>query len=308
MATNIIMHQKSNITSDTINTSFIRLMKMRIEMIQKGHNEVKFFCLTNTPEGLLDNITPIPYDINPLITDESYYQLEVLSDHPALSIDHCKNILWNPLLIPLDLCQTAILSNLPSKGKIRELSDEVELDVETMQTIKDKALSFIEMPMRWWNFKVTGEDCNPAWDDEDDTEFKGQWYFAFSGDELQGIKTTFMNDITNTIDTYSAKGGVQGFIEAEFKGVVLPTKLGQFTPYYINQEDKNKNLKEQWEEKIRPYFPIEWYPPQLDEMEAELFSYDHEWRDVSPQVRFLFMDSVTGEDPETDMYARLWFL
>jgi hypothetical protein len=303
MATNIIMHQKSNMTAETINTSFVRLKKLRVQMIQAGHNEVSFFCLKDRAcqtGGLLDWITPILYDADPLITDESYYQLTVLADHPQLAIDHCKNILWNPALIPLDLCQTAILANLPSKGDIKNIPDSVELDAATLVTIKENALPFIEMPMKWWDF----ED-----DDDIDTEFKGQWYFAFVSEELKDIKTTFMADITNTIDTYSAIGGVQGFIESQYKGVVLPTKCGQFTPYYINNEEKNLELNEQWETKIRHYFPTEWYPPDQSEMDAPLFSYDHEWRDVSKQVRFLFMDDNNGEhDQKSDLYARLWFL
>ena len=66
----------------------------------------------------------------------------------------------------------------------------------------------------------------------------------------------------------------------------------------------------QYEEKVRPHFPEEFYPPQVEEMDAELFSYDMKWRDVTPQVRFVFLDDQGDStiDPKSDMYARLWFL
>jgi len=296
MATNIIMHKKDGVSSEVINEAFVRLLKFRIKYVQRGFNEVEFFCLTNEPEGLLDEIHPLPIKVDPLITDEDYYRLQLLGGQPALHITDgaTKNILWNPRLVPLDLCQISVLTNIPDKGQIKQLQDDVELDVETLKTIKDKNLPFAEMPMKWW-------------DDEDgDTEFKGDWYFAWNSDELSAIKTTFEDDITNTIDTYSAKGGVQGFIEANFKGVVLPTKIGQFTPYYVNNDDKNVILAKQWEEKIRPYFPEEWHSPDKDEMSAFLFSWDHEYRTVSKQVQFLYMDG--DDEPKSDMYARLWFL
>lgn len=297
MATNIIMHKKDGVSSELINTAFVRLLKFRIKQIQKGYNDVEFFCLTNEPEGLLDEITPLPIKVNPLITDEDYYRLQLLDGHDKLDEKDVstKNIIWNPRLVPLDLCQISLLTNIPDKGQINQLQNDVELDVETLKTIKDHNLPFAEMPMKWWDF-----------DDDVDTEFKGDWYFAWNSNELRSIKNTFENDITNTIDTYSAKGGVQGFIEDNFKGVVLPTKIGQFTPYYVNNDDKNVILAKQWEEKIRPYFPEEWFSPDIDEVNAFLFSWDHEYRTVSKQVQFLYMDGT--EDPMTDMYARLWFL
>jgi hypothetical protein len=88
--------------------------------------------------------------------------------------------------------------------------------------------------------------------------------------------------------------------------VVLPTKLAQFSPYYLNDKEKNEDLNAQYEEKVRPYFPQEWYPPMEEEMDAPLFAYDHEWRDVSRQVRFIYLE---GEDDiKSDLYARLWFV
>ena len=288
MSTNIIMHQKEGITSEDINDSFVRLLKYRIKMIQIG--DVNFYCFGGSGEGLLPEITHIKDENDGWFEDNEDWNILQLLDHPLLSEDHTKNVIWNPRLMPLDLCQTAILSPLPMPGSVHELPQGHGMDVETMQTVQNNRLPFIELPMTWWN-------------DDSPCEYKGEWFMGYSGKTLKNIKENFTQE---HVVEYADKGGVWKYIEDNFKGVVLPTKLAQFSPYYLNDQEKNDDLNAQFEEKIRPYFPQEWYPPMQEEMDAPLFSYGHEWRDVSKQVRFVFLEGE--DDPKTDMYARLWLL
>ena len=283
MATNIIMHQKDGVSSETINESFVRLLKYRIKTIQEDHNKVRFFCLTKDATGLLPEIIQIPIREDENVVNEDWYVLQLLDNQPQLALDHCKNILWNPKLMPLDLCQTAMLCSMPGKGETTGLPEGHGLDVETRQQIEDNVLPFLEIPTKWW-------------DDGDDNNFLAHWYMAWCAEDLRSLQN-------HSEDT---SGSVWKYLEDNFKGVVLPTKIAQMSPYYLNDKDKNLDLNVQYEEKVRPYFPSEYYPPQVEEMDAELFSYDHEWRDVTPQVRFVFLEG--DDEPKTDMYARLWFL
>ena len=287
MATNIIMHQKDGVASDIINDSFVRLLKYRIKKISEGYNKVNFYCLTKDATGLLPEIIQIPIREDENVVNEDWYILQLLDNQPQLAIDHCKNILWNPRLMPLDLCQTAMLFGMPMKGTTDNLPEGHGLDIETRQTIEDNALPFMETPTKWW-------------DDGKDNTFLAHWYMAWCGDDLRQLQN-------HSEDT---NGSVWEYIENNFKGVVLPTKIAQMSPYYLNDKEKNVDLNAQYEEKVRPHFPAEFYPPQVEEMDAELYSYDHEWRDVTPQVRFVYLDDQGDStiDPKSDMYARLWFL
>ena len=282
MATNIIMHKKKGVSSEVINESFVRLLKYRIDIVSKDFNKVKFFCLTEEPEGLLDSITPIPYEGE--YPTEDWQFLQLFKSPPYQSeASFEKNVLLSPKLIPLDLCQSAILGNIPLKGHVNELPAGHGMDITTMETVQNKELPFVEMPMAWWN-------------DEGETQYKGEWFFGWIGKDISDLADKDTAGFDNPWK----------FVEDNFKGVVLPTKLAQFSPYYLNNQEKNEDLVQQYEEKIRPYFPQEWYPPMEEEMEAALFSYGHEWRDVTPQVRFIYLEG--DDDPKTDMYARLWFL
>lgn len=289
MATNIIMHKKEGVSSEVINESFIRLLKFRLPMVGGSHNPVKFYCLTKDSTGLMDMITHIPVDETKSFGVEDFEVVQLFNE-PTLQQteghDFAKNVIWNPKLMPLDLCQTAILGNIPFAGDIRDLPLEHGMDSETLNTIQTNKLPFIEMPHKWWNSE--GEI----------TEYKGEWYTGFIGQDLKDIADNLIQEDTSK--------NVWRYIEESFKGVVLPTKLAQFSPYYLNDKDRNEDLNAQYEEKIRPYYPTEWYPPQEDEMDAPLFSYDHEWRDVTKQVRFIYLE---GNDPiDSDLYARLWFI
>ena len=290
MATNIIMHKKEGVSSEIINESFVRLLKYRLKMVGGSHNIVKFYCLAKDGTGLMDDITHIQVDESKSFGVEDFEVVQLFNDpnlHSGEAFEWTKNVLWNVNLMPLDLCQSAILTNIPEAGNIRELPMEHGMDVETLNTIQQNKLPFIEMPHKWWT--AEGED----------TEYKGEWYTGFIGTDLKEIAENLTQEHTQTKNVWK-------YIEDSFKGVVLPTKLAQFSPYYINDKEKNLDLNAQYEEKIRPYFPQEWYPPMEEEMDAPLFSYDHEWRDVAKQVRFIYLE---GEDDiKSDLYARLWFV
>jgi hypothetical protein len=295
MATNIILVQDKNTTTDQINNAFVRLMRFRVDKFSLGYNTVTFYCMTNTPEGLLDNIKPLPYVVNEKITDESYLKILLFGDIVELAMDHCKNIILSPKLIPQDLCQRPIMLSIPPAGNISELPEDFDVDTETLLHIKEHKLPYLQMPCKWWN--IEGEVH---------TEFLGDWFMGYNATDLKSIKDTFLEDPATHIETYKDIGGVQAFIEKEFKGVVIPTKVGQFSPFYPNDDAKIIELNKQWVEHVQPYFPTEYLSPNDEDMMANYISVDHEWRTINPQTQWVYM--MGNEDPFTDMYARLWLL
>ena len=295
MATNIILVQTKDTTTEQINESVVRLLRYRINIIGKGFNEVTFYCYTDTPEGLLDQITPLPLVRRDEITDENYYKLDLLKGYSYLFGTECNNIIWNPKLVPLDLCQTTILNGAPPAGDIKELPAGFDADVETLAAIRDGKLPFLKVPTTWYTLE-----------DEVQTDYKANWYLGYHAEDLREMSVTFDEDPAGHIATHSATGGLDSFIAQHFKGVVLPTKIGQFGGYYINNAEKNLELNKQWEKNVQPYFPADYTSPNDEDMMANYISIDHEWRTMSPQTNFVYLEG--DDDPYTDMYARLWLL
>ena len=155
------------------------------------------------------------------------------------------------------------------------------------------------MPTKWW----TDEDTTTQTD-------YAHFFTAFNYRDLHEIYETFKADPTGLISKYGdTKQGVQKFIEDTFKGVVLPTGCGEFGIYYINDEEKNKRLIQEWEENVKCYFPQEWSIPNEEDIDADYISYDHEWRDISEQSRFIYaetQDEDTNNDTRADLYFRTW--
>jgi hypothetical protein len=295
MATNIILVQTKDTTTEQINESVVRLLKYRINLVSAGHNEVKFYCYTDTPEGLLPQINHLPLIRRDEITDENYYKLDLLKGYTYLFGVECKNVIWNPKLVPLDLCQTTILQSMSPAGDIGHLPEGFEADAEMLATIRDNKLPFMEVPTTWYTLE-----------DEVQTDYKANWYLGYNAEDLREISLTFDEDPAGHIATHSATGGFDSFIAEHFKGVVVPTQIGEFGGYYINNAEKNLELNAQWIENVQTYFPAEWYPPHDEDMMANYISIDHEWRTISKQTRFVYLEG--DDDPYTDMYARLWLL
>jgi hypothetical protein len=81
-----------------------------------------------------------------------------------------------------------------------------------------------------------------------------------------------------------------------------------FAPYYVSNKERTDALNEQWDTNVRPFFPDAWVGHGGEE-EAPFLEWNHEYRDVTKQVQFLYLDTNNGENrPEEDWYLQLWFL
>jgi len=239
--------------------------------------------------GLLPEIQVIECTPRDDIKDESWYKLD-LFDNPDLE---GKNIYFHPNIYPLDLCQTIVLSAIPHAGAVDHPEALVGLDANTIARIISEKLPFIAMSNKWWT-------------DEDNTNTYNEWYCEWLNDGQQYLKTAFDLDPEAVQDMYV--DNVQGFIEDNIKGVVLPSGCGYFSKYHINDKVANDQLNVDWKENVEPFFPAEWTSPNQEDMNADYLSYEHEWRTISPQVRFLYADTNADESPKTDEYFRTWFI
>ena len=78
--------------------------------------------------------------------------------------------------------------------------------------------------------------------------------------------------------------------------------------HYVNNKEKNDDLSQQWEDNVRPYFPESWSAPGGEEA-APYIEWEHEYRDMTKQVKFLYFNTNNGTElPESDRYLLLWFL
>ena len=90
--------------------------------------------------------------------------------------------------------------------------------------------------------------------------------------------------------------------------MVLPMEIGILSPYAINNQVQNTLYNDEFEEIVRPHIDNTDTPWRGlgGEQESKLFEFDHEYRTVSKQVSFLYLE---GKDkPEADTWLDLWVL
>lgn len=294
MATSIVLIKSGDTTTEQINSTYIRLMSYRMLSIHpKEHNDAKIWCYAESNEGLLEGIHHLPMLPRDDYTDPAWYKIDVMSANSSKimkgdSHQIHKIVIWDVNLFPRDTCQNTTLKEQNEAGDVSLLQPDT-FDAETLSLIKEQKLPFLQMPTKWWT-------------DDSDTEYC-PFYTSFEGGGLE-LYTLFQSDPSKYQELYG--NDVQKFIEKEFKGVVLPTLCGEFGIYYIGNRERNDTLLEEWKERVQCYFPQEWHCPIEEDMDADYLSYDHEWRTISPQVRFLYANTDQGTLTRDDLWFRTW--
>ena len=293
MAINIITHKiGDSSTTEEINRLHLHLCRKRVFTMTLPYQPVAMHCVTDDAEGLHPNINIIAPSDNEAITDPKFHLIQLL-DHSKFQND--KNIFWEPSLIPMDLCQTRIIAGFPNAGDHKEAMDYIpNMDIELGMRIKNESLPFIQMPTKWWDVEST-EDGGTEFAVED-------WMITYWGIDARHLLTEF------NADPVKAQAlGFGEFIRTNFKGIILPTEPGSYAPYYIGDIEKNDELNAQFESNVRPYFPEQWTGHGGEE-EAPFLARDHEYRDITKQVKFLYLDTSNGTDIKDDWYCQLWFM
>jgi hypothetical protein len=248
---------------------------------------IELYCHTDNPEGLHEDINIIKLTPRDDITDNKFYNVELFE-----KFSEDKVILWDANLQPLDLCQTLVIKGFPMKGDFKEAMDFIpDMDLELGMKIKEEMYPFIQVPTKWWDL------------DEEGNTGLADYFIAFWGNNCSHLTQVFEKDPKSAQETDFAT-----FIKNSFKGIILPTEPGVFAPYYVSNKERTDALNEQWETNVRPFFPDAWVGHGGEE-EAPFLEWNHEYRDVTKQVQFLYLDTNNGENrPEEDWYLQLWFL
>ena len=162
MAIQIVTQKLGDITADDINRLHLELSRKRV-FTMTPNSEINLWCHTDNPEGLHEDIKIIKLVERDDITDNKFYNLELLD---RFSED--KVILWDANLQPLDLCQTLVIKGFPQKGDYKEAMDFIpDMDLEMGMKIKNEMYPFIQCPTKWWDLEE-GEDVGIA-----------DWFIAF---------------------------------------------------------------------------------------------------------------------------------
>jgi hypothetical protein len=273
-------------TAEDINRLHLELSRKRV-FTMTPNSEINLWCHTDNPEGLHEDIKVIKLTPRDDITDNKFYNTEFFDKWTEDKI-----VLWDANLQPLDLCQTLVIKGFPQKGDHKEAMDYIpDMDLELGMKIKNEMYSFIQMPTKWWDTDVEGDSGLT------------DWFIAFWASDCSDLKQVFEKDPKSAQETDFAT-----FIKKNHKGIILPTEPGVFAPYYVSDKERTDALNEVFEQNVRPYFPDAWTGYGGEE-EAPFLEWEHEYRDISKQVNFLYLDTDKGaKRPEEDWYLKLWFL
>ena len=286
MGIKIITQKFGDTTTEDVNRLHLELSRKRV-FTMTPESPIELYCHTDNPEGLHEDINIIKLTPRDDITDNKFYNVELFD-----KFGEDKVILWDANLQPLDLCQTLVIKGFPMKGDFKEAMDFIpDMDLELGMEIKEEQYPFIQCPTKWWDL------------DEEGNTGLADYFIAFWGNNCSHLTQVFEKDPKSAQETDFAT-----FIKNSFKGIILPTEPGVFAPYYVSNKEKTDALNEQWETNVRPFFPDAWVGHGGEE-EAPFLEWNHEYRDVTKQVQFLYLDTNNGENrPEEDWYLQLWFL
>jgi len=274
-----------------INQLFTKFHRLRVP-VMTPFSPVTMHLYAESTEGVdVDTfkVNHIPLTLRDDITDPEYYKLDLFNRSEFLDQ---KTVIFDLNLCPQDLSQVMMINGVPHKGDISELASHVELPADVKVRVVEEKLPFLQCAYSWWNPESPNKTCS--------------WYYSFIGTQCKTLKTLFDENPTSFISEYADKGGLAGFIENNFDGVLLPSKPGYFIPYFCGDRVKNNTTIDLWEKEVAPYFPAQ-YDGQGADIEDPMILWEHEWKTFSKQVRFIYADETTAPR-EKDLYFLTWGL
>ena len=289
---NIVTVKLGNDPKDTkkVNDIMLHFKKLRLMEMTEGYNIIRYFVATDYPDDPnLDTdlgIIPLPLELKDGITNPDYYKLdffdnELKNDAGKVLDDKC--VLWDINLMPRDMCQSHIINSMPMPGEIDDSLLEGEINTDLLKTVKENKYISIRMSSNWHD---QDKDFNP-------------WYVEFCNWDSKNLardKDKLIED-PNNFDFCQ-------YILDNHKGIVLATPPGVFSPFYVENREKNEQLNELWNTDVKKYFPEQWTGDGGDP-EDTLYYYDHEWKRINAQSKFMYIDEGNN-DRYDDLFLRLW--
>jgi len=262
---------------------------------EDGIRLARLNIFTDDPEGLPEDkgTRIVPFFPDSKVTDPAYHKLSLFEND--LFGEGTKTMILDPRLSIRDFSLMEIATGLPDAGTTDE-TDFTFTDEETT-SIAENMTVFMQQAPNWWNNNATSEYHHS--------------YLGFVQGGWSFLKEEFETNSASIQEQYPGEGGFQSWLEsfiATNKVMVLPMEVGILSPYAINDSVKNTLYNDEFEEKVRPHIDNTDTPWRGlgGEQESKLFEFDHEYRTVSKQVSFLYLE---GEDePEEDTWLDLWVL
>jgi len=276
------------------NDIMLHFLKLKLPEITQGNNLIRYFVYTDYPnDPNLDTdlgIIPIPLEIKDGITNPDYYKLDMFDnklENDAGRILDDKCILWDIDLMPRDMSQSLMINGMPLDGEIDDSLLQGNIDTDLIKQIRENRYTSIRMSSNW---HTEGVDFNP-------------WYVEFQNWDSRNLaqdKDKLIED-PNDFDFCQ-------YILDNHKGIVLATAPGVFSPFYVENQEKNEELNDKWDTDVKKYFPEQWEGEGGD-VDDTLYYYEHEWKRINAQSKFLYLDEgPKGENLNryNDLFLRLW--
>ena len=287
MSQNIVTVKIGGDPKETQKVNDIALAMHRLNYFNMGMQPIRYWCYTDDPTGLETDLGIEIWDLE-LVKDEKdnyiqnpdYYKLDCFN-HDGFDA-YQKTMIWDINLVPKEMSQGLTIMAMPEKGDINEAMEVLDLPIEVLKEIKSKNMAYLRLVNNWW----------------DDSRKFETWLIEVNGLDCKQLKEDHSPEDPHNFD-------LAEFLSTNHDGIILPTAPGIFCPYYVNNEAMNKGLNTLWDANVKIYFPEKWEGMGGDETDV-LYYFDHEWKTINHQCKFMYMDEGDNEDRNTDLFLRKW--
>jgi len=292
----IVVKTKDNeVTTDQIKEFWKGVQRHRItKPNEDGISLARMNIYTDDPTGLpvSDKIRVLPFFSQPeqdKITDPAYRKLDLFDTEKFGT--GTKTVVLDPRLICRDFCANHIAAGIPDAGTTNETN--FTFTPEEIASVAENMTVFTQQAPNWWS----------------DTTNYHHSFLGFTQGGWDWLREEFLKDPEGIQSQYPGDEGFQQWLESfpTEKITPLPLPTGSVSPYYLNDSVKNTLLNDTFEEVVRPTFAGDWQGLGGDE-DALLYEFDHEYRTVSKQVSYVFLDNAYTTDPHEDEWVDLWVL
>ena len=262
---------------------------------EDGIRLARLNIFTDDPEGLpeSDGTRIVPVFPDKLVTDPAYHKVALFEN--SMFGEGTKTMVVDPKLIVKDFSLMEIAAGLPDAGTTEETN--FTFTDEEKSSIAENMTVFTQQAPNWWS--------------NDSTTSFHHSYLGFVQGGWSFLREEWENNSVSIQEQFPGEHGFQKWLESFIESnqvMVLPMEIGILSPYAVNNRVQNTLYNDEFEQIVRPHIDNTETPWRGlgGEQESKLFEFDHEYRTVSKQVSFLYLE---GEDePEADTWLDLWVL
>ena len=262
---------------------------------EDGIRLARLNIFTDDPEGLpeSDGTRIVPVFPDKLVTDPAYHKVALFEN--SMFGEGTKTMVVDPKLIVKDFSLMEIAAGLPDAGTTEETN--FTFTDEEKSSIAENMTVFTQQAPNWWS--------------NDSTTSFHHSYLGFVQGGWSFLREEWENNSVSIQEQFPGEHGFQKWLESFIESnqvMVLPMEIGILSPYAVNNRVQNTLYNDEFEQIVRPHIDNTDTPWRGlgGEQESKLFEFDHEYRTVSKQVSFLYLE---GEDePEADTWLDLWVL